>query len=93
MPRVSAVNKTPFSPAFEKGHFDGLVDEGKSQSQKLALRTALAKNTKLAKNKSASICVNLRLIFSLCLRVFVPLWQKNRVNPRQSASNFWPFFS
>jgi len=41
--------KTPFSPASEKGHFDGLVDEGKQQSQKLALRTALAKNTKLAK--------------------------------------------
>ena len=29
------------------------------------------KTPKLAKNKSASICVNLRLIFSLCLRVFV----------------------
>jgi len=51
-----------FKPASEKGHFDGLVDEGKSQSQKLTLRTALAKNTKPAKNKSASISVNLRLI-------------------------------
>jgi len=43
-------NKTPFSPASEKGHFDGLVDEGKPLRQKLAFRAEFAKNTKLAEN-------------------------------------------
>jgi hypothetical protein len=45
-----APNKTPFSSAYEKGHFDGLVDEGKSLRQKLAFRAEFAKNTKPAKN-------------------------------------------
>jgi hypothetical protein len=36
--------------AFEKGHFNGLVDEGKSLRQKLAFRAEFARNTKPAKN-------------------------------------------
>jgi len=35
------VNKTTFSPAFEKGHFDGLVDEGKYLRQSLLYKQIL----------------------------------------------------
>jgi hypothetical protein len=34
--------KTTVSPAFEKGHFDGLVDDGEYLRQKLAFRAEFA---------------------------------------------------
>ncbi|MHC4646265.1 MAG: hypothetical protein ACYTBJ_12255 [Planctomycetota bacterium] len=43
-------NKNRSQMAFEKGRFNGLVDEGKSLRQKLAFTTELAENTKPAKN-------------------------------------------
>ncbi|MHC4694279.1 MAG: hypothetical protein ACYS67_16190 [Planctomycetota bacterium] len=43
-------NKNRFYPASENGHFNGLVDEGKSLRQKLAYRAEFAENTKPAKN-------------------------------------------
>ncbi len=51
------VNNPSFLASLLKGHFDGLVDEGKSMRQKLAFRAELAENTKLAKKlrKSALI--------------------------------------
>jgi len=41
----------------DKAIFFGLVDEGKRLSQKLALRTALAKNTNITKKNILSSCL------------------------------------
>jgi len=50
----SAPNKNPFLASFKKGHFFGLVDEGKSLWRKLAFRAELGEDTKPPKTKPAS---------------------------------------
>jgi len=61
--------KNRFYPASEKGRFNGLVDEGKSQRQKPAFRAEFARNTKPAKN-----------LYNLCIQKSVQSVVKNLCN-------------
>jgi hypothetical protein len=83
-------NKALISPAFEKGHFDGLVDEGKYLRQSSLYKQILPRpvNRSFSEGGTPSrlktICLNtVNLVKKTsCLSVFVAKIQRNPCNPR-----------
>ena len=72
-------NKTHFSPASEKGHFNGLVVEGKYLRQSLLYKQILPRTPSRPKTSIISVNPVILSNFSSCLCAF--LWLKNPFNP------------
>ena len=61
-------NKTHFSPASEKGHFDGLVDEGRYLRQSLLYKQILPRTPSRLKTSVNPVILSNCSSCSSCLR-------------------------
>ena len=77
------VNKTPFSPASEKGHCDGLVDEGKYLRQSSLYKQILPRTPSRSKTSVSSLPLQAvgRGVISVAKNL-CNLWLKNPFNQR-----------